>query len=209
MRNQSEILKLPILSIQDGSSIGSVGHIVVNPVSRKVEYLVMAGAPWFETPALLPYSKVKSVGRDLITIRTGRDLTGVTEEIKHGLASLVEVVGLSVIDSSGEVVGKVADIALDTADGSLKELILADGTKIDGSKIVTLSAAAVVTDENGSQESSEEDPEVQFFLGKTLSEDIMDEQGNVLLNAGVVVAHKEIEIARSHNALYELITAVK
>lgn len=209
MRNQSEILKLPILSIQDGSSAGSVGRIVVNPVSRKVEYLVLAGAPWFETPALLPYGKVKSVGRDLITIRSGKDLVAVDAELKHALASLVEVVGLRVIDSSGEVVGEVADIALDTADGSLKELILADGASIDASKIVTLSAAAVVTDEDGAQEASDEDPEVQFFLGKTLCEDIADDQGNVLLNAGIVVTHKEIEIARSHNALYELITAVK
>lgn len=209
MRKQSEILKLPILSIQDGSSIGAVGRIEINPVSRKADYLVLAGATWYETPSLLPYGKVKSVGRDLITVRTARDLVAVTEELKRALVPLVDVVGLSVIDSSGEVIGKVADIALDTTDGSLKELILADGATMDAAKIVTLSAAAVVTDENGAQAAEEEDPEVQFFLGKTLSEDILDDQGNVLLGAGVVVTHKEIEIARSHNALYELITAVK
>lgn len=208
MRNQSEILKLPILSIQDGASIGSVGHIVVNPVSRKADYLVLCGAPWYETPALLPYGKVKSVGRDLITVRSGRDLVAVSDELKKSLAALVDIVGVSVIDSSGEVVSKVADFALDTADGSLQTLFLADGSAVEAAKIVTISACAIITGE-GAEEAAEEDSEVQFFLGKTLSDDILDDQGNVLLAAGVVVTHNEIEIARSHNALYELITAVK
>jgi uncharacterized protein YrrD len=210
MRNQSEILKLPILSIQDGENFSKVSRIVINPVTRKADYLVLEGAQWYETPALLPFSKIKSIGRDLITIKGKKDLVAVTEELKKALAPLVEVTGIHVIDSSGEYISKVADFSIDPATGALDKLFLDDGSIVEASTIVTLSAAAAITDASGGGAAQEEvDPEVQFFIGKTVTEDIMDEQGNILIASGTVITHKEIDAARSRNALYELITAVK
>ena len=210
MRNQSEILKLPILSIQDGENFSKVARLVINTVTRKVDYLVLEGALWYETPALLPFAKVKAVGKDLITIKAKRDLLAITDELKKQLSPLVEIIGINVIDSSGEYIGKVADYSIDTANGSLAQLYLEDGSVVEAAMIVTLSASAAITDSSGSAEAQEEaDPEVQFFIGKTVIEDILDDVGNVLIAAGTVITHKEIDAARSRNALYELITAVK
>ncbi len=59
MRKATEIRELPVLSIQDGANVEKVLHLAVNPASKKVEYLALGGAPWYETPPVMPWSKIR------------------------------------------------------------------------------------------------------------------------------------------------------
>lgn len=207
MRKATEIKQLPILSIQDGSNVEKVLHLAVNPASKKVEYLALAGAQWFETPSVIPWGKLKAVGRDLITIKSKKDIAQINDDTRKALAKSVAVTGADVIDSSGQICGKVVDFAVDEAGGELKTLFLDNGSELDAATIVTISAATVVTDAGGEEQASFS--ENDFLLGKTVAVDITDDQGAVIIAAGTVISAKEIEDAKNGNALYDLVTGVK
>jgi uncharacterized protein YrrD len=207
MRKATEIRELPVLSIQDGANVEKVLHLAVNPASKKVEYVALAGAPWYETPPVMPWSKIKAVGRDMITIKSKKDLVQVSEDIRKALAKSVEVIGADVIDSSGQICGKVADYAVDEASGALGKLYLDDGGELDAATVVTISATTVVTDAGGEEQAAFSENE--FLLGKTVAVDITDDKGAVIITAGTVISAKEIEAAKAGNALYDLVTGVK
>jgi uncharacterized protein YrrD len=208
MRKATEIRELPVLSIQDGTNAEKVTHLAVNPVTRKVEFLSFAGTPWYETPWVMPWGKLRAIGRDMITIKTKKDLALVNDEIRKALAKTVEVIGAAVIDSSGKIGAKVIDFAVDEASGELRKLILEDGSALDISAVVTISASAVIT-ETGGEDQGAAFSENEFLLGKTVAVDITDDKGEILITAGTVISAKEIETAKAGNALYDLVTGVK
>jgi sporulation protein YlmC with PRC-barrel domain len=209
MKKASEIRELPVLSIQDGSSVEKIARLAVNPATRSVEYLAFAGTPWYEPPWVLPWSKLKAVGRDLITIKSRKDMAQVGDDLRRQLSKTVDVIGAEVIDSSGRLCGSVADYVLDEATGELKKLMLADGGALDISAVLTLGAQAVVV-EGGAEDAKQAAPfsESEFLLGKTAAVDISGDKG-VVVAAGTVITRKEIDAAKAAGALYDLVTGVK
>jgi sporulation protein YlmC with PRC-barrel domain len=208
MRKATEIKELPVLSIQDGINIKKVNRLAINPETRKVDYLCFDGTLWYEAPWVTPWSKLRAVGRDMITIKSKKDLVQVTDELRKALARTVEVIGSEVMDSSGKFGGKVADVVIDEATGDLRKIILEDGSTLDNSAIVTIGAAIVIT-ETGDDSQSAAFSEHEFLLGKTVATDILDEKGNVIIPAGTIISGKDIEAAKAENALYDLVTGVK
>lgn len=208
MRKASEIKELPVLFIQEGAGGEKVNRLAVNPAAKKVEYLSFEGTPWYEAPWTMPWSRLRSVGKDMITIMSRKELQQVNEEIRRQLGRLVEVVGSEVIDSSGRIGGKVADYVVDEASGELRKLILEDGNVLDIGVVVTIGAGTVIT-EAGGEAQAPAFSENEFLLGKTVAVDIADESGNVIIAAGTAITEKEIEAAKAGNALYDLVTGVK
>jgi uncharacterized protein YrrD len=209
MRKASEITELPVLSIQEGVNTEKVSRFAVNPATKKVEYVSFVGTPWFEVPNMMPWSKIKAIGRDLITIKTKKDITPVNDELHRQLSRTVEIIGTEVIDSSGRMSGKVTDFAVDEATGDLRKIMLTDGGLLDISAVVTISATTIVTE--GGAEDKGEAPfsESEFLLGKTVAANISDDNGAVIIPAGTVITAREIEAAKAGNALYDLVTGVK
>jgi sporulation protein YlmC with PRC-barrel domain len=233
MKKSSEIIKLPVLSIQDGTSVEKIARLAVNPANKAVEYLAFAGTPWYEPPWVLPWSKLKAVGRDLITIKSRKDMAQVNDGLRQQLAKTVDVIGAEVIDASGRLCGTVADFEIDEVTGELRKLDLEDGGILDAGAIVTLGAQVIVVE--GGIEIKETKPEVKpepkpkaeakaeakpetkspafsesdFLLGKTAAVDITDDKGHVVIAAGTVVTAGEIEAAKAAGALYDLVTGVK
>jgi sporulation protein YlmC with PRC-barrel domain len=208
MRKATEIRELPVLSIQDGVNIEKVCRLAVNPTAKKVEYLCFAGTPWYEAPWVMPWSKLRAVGRDMITIKSKKDLVQVNDELRKSLAKTVEVIGSEVMDSSGKFGGKVADIVVDESTGDLRKILLEDGSTLDISTVVTIGVATVITEMGGDSQSAAFS-ENEFLLGKTVAVDIMDDKGNMIISAGSVITGKDIEAAKAGNALYDLVTGVK
>lgn len=209
MRKISEIKELPVLSIQDGVNVEKVCRVAVNPATRKAEFVSFAGAPWYEPQMVMPWSKLNSIGRDLITIKSRKDISQVNDELRKSLARTSEIVGQDVIDSSGRVMGRVADLAIDEASGEVRKIMLTDGIAVDISSVVTIGPSAVIVEAGAEAQQSPAFSESEFLLGKTVSADVSDEQGNIIIKAGTVISMKEIDAAKAGNALYDLVTGVK
>lgn len=208
MRKASEIRDLPVFSILDGANIEKVSHLALNPSTKKVEFLAFAGTPWFEVPFVIPWSKLRAVGQDMITIKTSKDVAQVNDELRKTLEHTVEIIGLPVIDSSGRRGSKVLDFAVDEVSGSLQKIMLEDGVVLDAGSVVNMSVNAVVT-EGGELEKPATVLENEFLIGKTVSDDIADDKGKVIVKAGTVITEKVIEAAKAGNVLYDLVTGVK
>lgn len=209
MRKATEIMELPVLSITEGVNVEKLSRFAVNPANKKVEYVCFAGTPWYEIPWALQWTKIKAIGRDLVTIKTKKDITQMNDELRRQLARTVDIIGLDVIDSSGRVAGRVSDFAVDEASGDLRKILLADGGVLDISAVVTISATTVITEGAAEDQSAAAFSESDFLLGKTVTADIADEAGKVLIAAGTVITTKDIEAAKTANVLYDLVTGVK
>ena len=204
MRKASEIKELNLLSIQEGKKLEKVSRLTVNPQNRKVETFAVAGAPWYQAPEVLPFARVRSIGRDLIAIANSRDIVAAD----GSLAPLVDITGLPVLDAVGQVGSTVADFAIDEATGSLVKLFLADGGEVDASQIVTISAAAIIVGEVGAAASAV-DAQSEFLLGKTVGADVTTDDGTVVVTAGTVVTADVIDAAKLANVLFDLVTSVQ
>lgn len=209
MRKATEIKELPVLSIQEGVNVEKVNRFAVNPATKKVEFVSFAGTPWYDAPCAMPWSKIKAIGRDMLTIKTKKDITQVNEELRRQLARTVEIIGLEVIDSSGKMSGKVADFAVDEATGEVRKIMLGDGAVLDIAAVITVSATTVITDGGSEEPAQAPFSESEFLLGKTVAVDVSDENGKVIISSGTVITAKEIEAAKAGNALYDLVTGVK
>ncbi len=209
MRKVSEIKLLPVLSIADGANVEKVSRVAINPTTKKIEYLAFAGTPWYEPQAVLHWSKVRAVGKDMLTIKSRKDIGPVNEELRRTLGRTMEIIGLDAIDSSGRILGVVADLIVDETAGELRKIVLNDGTALDVASVVTIGAAVITEGSAAEEEAAPAFSENDFLLGKITAQDIADEQGNVIIAAGTVISDKEIEAAKAGGALYDLVTGVK
>ena len=208
MRKCSEIKTLPLLSIEEGKKLEKPCRLAVNPQTRRVDFFTVSGTPWYQAPVVLPFAKVRSIGRDLIAIANSRDIVA-ADGVAASLASLVDIKGLPVLDAVGQVVSPVADFAIEESTGALVKLILADGAEVDAADIVTISAAAVIVGSAPKAAAPAVDPQSEFLLGKTVAADVLAEDGTVVVAAGTTITAEVIDAAKLANALFDLVTSAQ
>ncbi|MTI82113.1 MAG: photosystem reaction center subunit H [Firmicutes bacterium] len=121
MIKSKQLVGQPVISIGDGTEIGRVKELVIDPASYSVVALILEQKKIFKEQKFIPYGKVSSVGSDAITIEK-------SNSVKKG-ASLPEIVeltrskhpliGCKVVAENGTVLGIVDEYYIDISDGSL------------------------------------------------------------------------------------------
>lgn len=114
MRRARSIVGLPIISLGEGLRVGEVRDLIFDPENRSVAALVVSEASWRRDAELVPIEKVRSFGRDAITIV---DLTGVIKargrsDLVKLLASGVQLDGLLAMTEGGNYLGVIEEVLL-------------------------------------------------------------------------------------------------
>lgn len=114
MRRARTVVGLPIISLAEGLRVGTVKDLVFNPAGRMVAALVISEAGWRRDAELVPIAKVRSFGRDAITIF---DLSGLitarTDRALYELfASDVKLDGLLAMTEGGNYLGTIEEVLL-------------------------------------------------------------------------------------------------
>jgi len=128
MRKSKQFLSMPVISLQEGRQIGSVKGLVVDPSLKQVVALVIEQKGWFKEQKYIPFSKVKSVGEDAVTIdRTasaerGSGLPNTMKLLKDN----VEIIGARIVTENGTLLGYVDEYYVDLTSGQLVGLEFAD-----------------------------------------------------------------------------------
>lgn len=121
MKSSSQILGLPVLSIQDGKIIGKVKHLVLSPQQRTVEYLLVEDEAWFMGFKLLPFKAAQGIGEYALTVSDRSSLTTVTE-CPAAVALLerdLQLPGLKVLTKKGRIAGTVNEFYLNENSGEI------------------------------------------------------------------------------------------
>ncbi len=112
MRRARTIIGLPIISLAEGLRVGQVRDLVFDPDARTIAALVVSEASWHRDAEIVPIDKVRSFGRDAITIF---DLAGLIEARSNRtlyelLTSDVKLDGLLAMTEGGNYLGIIEEI---------------------------------------------------------------------------------------------------
>ena len=86
---------MPVISLAEGQQIGIVKALVINPLLKSITALMVEQKGWFKEQKYIPYSKVRSVGNDVLTIeyKSSLDKTVGLPEIMDLLKNKVDIIG--------------------------------------------------------------------------------------------------------------------
>ncbi|MFZ5975187.1 MAG: PRC-barrel domain-containing protein [Bacillota bacterium] len=218
MNSASTVSKLSIVSINEGEQVAVVKSLLVNRISKQVEYLSVVHSVSDALPALLSFKDITGIGKDYIVIKSADDIKKANDD--KSLAAVADecllLTGISVLSSSGNIIGTITDYMIDEKSGKIEKLLLNDGQEVDGRTLLTLSAKFVLVDVDGETD-DDADTEVEtgldegsiaFLLGKTMNTDITSEDGAFSITKGTVLTQELIDKAAKHDVLLQMTMGV-
>ncbi len=124
MKKSRKLVSMPILSLDEGLQIGTVKSLVVNPDKMEIAAVVLDQRGWFREHKIIPYSKIKSIGTDALTIDQSSNVQKPVNlpEILKLIKERANPIGARVISENGTVVGLVDEYYIDEDTGKIVSL---------------------------------------------------------------------------------------
>lgn len=121
MRKSKQFISMPVISLEEGQQIGTVRELVVNPAEKRVTALAVEQKGWFKEHKYIPYSKIRSVGDDAVTINrvSAVQRSGNLPEIINLLREKNSIPGARIVTESGTLLGVVDDYYVDLETGEI------------------------------------------------------------------------------------------
>ena len=148
----------PVVSLEDGSMIGKVQELLVDPLEKKVEALLIGEKGFLKgRTQFISYSRVKNIGKDVITAESEKQL--ITADVHARLENLKKYsfLGNNVISQDGDYLARVQDYTFNTRTGIIESLLFYDcrkeidieaGTSIDMEGVLNLGRDYVIVRAN-------------------------------------------------------------
>lgn len=234
MKKSQEIIGLPVFSVVEGKEVGQVKDLVINPEEGAVEFLLVSSGSWYVGARVLPFRAVLGIGEHAVTTESEGQLTNVTESASaHALLQRgIKIKGTKILTRKGNFVGVVSEYEVDENTGRVTALEYKtmeggpDLGVIKANQVLTFGKDVLVVDEGldkggpgeATTVSSPSDPEAQgvdaarlflerqkqYLLGKRVTRDVKDDQGNILIPEGAIIDEALLVVAENHGKLVEL-----
>ncbi len=143
MKKSQEIIGSLVISIADGTQIGTVKSLVINPQQKNVEFLLLDEAGSGPELRGLPLLAAEGFGEYAITVENESVLIdmskigALSELVQQGL----NVTGKKIISKKGMYLGDVTEFSVDTSSGALVNIYYGTGAEAEK----TLPAQDVIT----------------------------------------------------------------
>ena len=115
MKKSAEIRGLPVICLADGTRLGIVKELLIDPSVKEAAALVVDDGRWYLGARILPFTAVVSIGDSAVTVFAREsvvDLSAAPEFIALFEAG-VTVAGSSLLSQSGRTEGVVREFAVD------------------------------------------------------------------------------------------------
>ncbi len=213
MKKSSEVLRLKVMGIREGRDKGTIEDILINAVTKLVEYYIIKHGRGYGFYAL--------ACKDVIGIGADYAITSSADNVKrlYEFKELLEatekgfyIIGATVLSSSGDIIGEVNDFSYSEKTGELQKLFLDNGNEFLADKIAALAGNTVflnleeypVAPPESDRLSEIEEESIQFLLGKTLKTAVISEDGEFHVDTNVVLTRELLEEAAKHDAILTL-----
>ncbi|MFB9993959.1 PRC-barrel domain-containing protein [Deinococcus oregonensis] len=114
-----EILGRNIVAISTGERVESVRDVIFDHQGNQVLGLLVDEGGWFHAAKVVPFEKIRSFGEDVIMIGSPDDVSGTREDgrLSEALSSDVSLIGMTLLTTDGQNLGKIADVFFDESTG--------------------------------------------------------------------------------------------
>jgi uncharacterized protein YrrD len=129
MRKSKQFVSMPVISLVEGQQVGSIKGLVINPAQKAVAALIIEQKGWFKDQRYIPFSKVRSIGDDALTIdrRSNAEKGTSLPELMNLLNEKFEIVGSKLIAENGTALGIVEEFYVDLQSGGIVGLEFSGG----------------------------------------------------------------------------------
>lgn len=212
MRKLSEIMKLPVMEILNGSVAGKVKDIVMNPDTKEVIMVMDEGV--FSDFHILRREDAMGIGGDFIMIKTGQAIQSSREnpELAKMLTEYYSIIGLLVVTSKGNIVSHIKDFSIDESNWQIVEIMLEDGKVYTKNQLLSVSSKYVFVQEDEEtvwEDEPEQADEAGYLIGMTVIEDVTDEEGTFTVDKGTVLTEEIVMQAKEKDMLARLVMNVE
>ncbi|GGR79038.1 PRC-barrel domain-containing protein [Deinococcus sedimenti] len=117
-----DILNRSIVAVGTGEKIDRVHDVIFDHQANQVLGLLVDEGGWFSAAKVVPFDRIRSVGEDAIMIGTADDVTTTREDgrLKEALDSKASLIGLTLLTTDGQNLGRIADVFFDEHTGRVE-----------------------------------------------------------------------------------------
>lgn len=137
------MIGLSVLSVQEGSEIGTVERLLVDKKSFSVVALALSTDKWYDDYRVLNFKDIIGMSEELLTIEQANiaQICTAYPAFETLLANTVELVDSRIVSKTGKVLGEVVSYTLDDT-GRIAEIDMLDTadelTTVAGDKIFSI-----------------------------------------------------------------------
>ncbi|MGG3738520.1 PRC-barrel domain-containing protein [Aeribacillus pallidus] len=227
MKKSVEIKGLPIICLSDGTELGKVKSLIVNPEKGSVDFLTVEHQDWQVSVKAIPFKKVIGIGEYAVTVENESAIIDLNEiPIANNLVNKnIRVIDTKVMTRKGQLLGQVTEffvndetgeiIGLDMKWGEREAILPASFVSTYGKDIIIVSEEAsqhavdsadqlVQVHEESIGKSQDLNPledirkkQVELLIGKEVAKDLYDANGQLLISKGSVLTKEQIEQAQA------------
>jgi len=148
---RSRILGMPVITIREGFTAGTVKQILLDGKTYRVQGFLVERNKHGKEDKVLPFSAVHGFGKDSITIESFHALErkGGSHQYIRAIRQPLTVTGARVFTENGHSMGKVTDYSFSTEDGriallELGEAPLKEHVNVPGKTIIAIAPQTVM-----------------------------------------------------------------
>jgi len=155
MKKATATKGLPIMEIADGSTVGKVDKIIVQPRAKTVVYFTV------RDNTVVRLSDCVGVGNDCVVIRSVDSVNKVFEEreIAETMDFGMDLFGMRAMSSAGNIIGNVVDFDYNRRSGELGTVWFDNGSQAANANILSINKGLMFVEESavGTEEFIEEE----------------------------------------------------
>jgi uncharacterized protein YrrD len=119
MKPTKEIIGLRIISILDGTQVGVIKDLVLNPQEKRLDFLIVDQPTDIFGAKIIAFADVCGLGEFALTIPSAEVIQDVIQNIdaQNLLKHDIRVLGTKVLTKKGQLIGEVTEIFIDEETG--------------------------------------------------------------------------------------------
>lgn len=116
-----EILGRPIVAVSNGEKIANVEDVVFDPQGNHVLAFLTEAGGLFRAAEAVPFDLVRSIGENAVMVATPDDVVSSRDHtaLSAALKSKTSLIGLTLLTTDGENLGRIADVYFDQNTGAV------------------------------------------------------------------------------------------
>lgn len=124
MKKSRKFISMPIISLEEGIQIGTVRNLIIDSAKMEIAAIFIDQRGWFREQKIIPYSRIRSIGDDAITIDQSANVqrSFSLPEILRLIKEKADPIGVRVITEKGTVLGVVDEYYADEKTGKIVSL---------------------------------------------------------------------------------------
>ncbi|SDG87852.1 PRC-barrel domain-containing protein [Desulfosporosinus hippei] len=152
MKATKIIIGLRVISISDGTQIGVVKDLVLNPQGKSLDFIIIDQPSDYFGAKVIAYTDLLGIGEFAITIPNQDVIQDVAQnsEIQNLLKQDIRVIGTKVLTKKGQLIGEVREVIINEETGRIASCLFeSDGEmqEIQAEKIITLGKELLIIEE--------------------------------------------------------------